>query len=85
MTVSNVRVIQYAMLPVVEGWILRCVANGRIVERSREGESTIDFERRVRVYCMDKATESRQVELTIHNAEGYAERKLNYTGTTEAP
>lgn len=77
------RLIQYDMLPVNDGWALRCAANGRIVMRSVAEESARAFEGRCRLYCMDKATEARQVELSIHDEHGYVKARSGFAGTTE--
>ena len=82
MTVVDIRLIQYDLLPVEDGWILRCAANGRIVLRTADGETTSSFESRVRYYCQDKATENRRVELNVHDGDGYLKgRPVTYAGS----
>ena len=82
MTVADIRLIQYDLLPVEDGWILRCAANGRIVLKTVAEESRSSFEGRVRYYCQDKATENRRVELSVHDDDGYLKgRPVTYAGS----
>ncbi len=41
---------RYDILPVTDGWILRCAANGRVILRSDKGELHAAFVRRCSMY-----------------------------------